>query len=151
MTHPNINVRLKRAPDCDFFGSPAWRLLCRHANCRGELGYAHDHGAELGWFVNLWAGFIESAPGVWRLGRHAAKSVREAPRRPKRFPFDIAPFMDITYREPDGHIVSSYRTIPLYPEFPQMILCPRCHAPSRLSVEQLVEIGGKPAADLIAS
>jgi hypothetical protein len=173
---PSISVRLKRAPDLDAGSSPAWRVLCRYHNCRGEFGVAIWYGEEPGWFIQLHPGFTEFQADHWRMSRHATRSERQMPRRPKRlfnhphdgFPvardrdgqlvvkedprhFEPIEHEDVTWKDEQGRIGSTLHPVAMLPGLPLTIICPRCHAPSRASAEQLVSTGGLPAVDLIAS
>lgn len=68
--------------------SPMGRALCGYIRCREELAVVTlvrmRPGAQAtAWSAALAAGYRQYAPGQWALGRHAQRSRRHAPRRPR--------------------------------------------------------------------
>lgn len=65
-----------------------YRALCSHPRCREQLAVVTlvrmGPGAQMtSWSAALAAGYRQYAPGQWALGRHAQRSRRHAPRRPR--------------------------------------------------------------------
>jgi hypothetical protein len=91
-------------------------------------------------------GFIEYEPECWRMGSHAAKSRRQAPRRPKRFSLEpgiVAPEpwerdTAITSRDERGRVRSASHPVSLEQGVPLTLICPVCRAPSRVSLEAVM-------------
>lgn len=163
-----LHARVKLSGSRELQGagwSPTGRALCGHLRCREQVAVVTlvrmGPGAQFtSWSASLAAGYRQSAPGQWALGRHAQRSRRHAPRRPRFTTLSSAqlapgyvrdgvflvrgpahqPYMPLQNAyDPQGRRASASQELPLALTDTLTMTCARCGRVSLLTALPLID------------